>query len=162
MKALTLRHPWPWAIVALGKDVENRTWAPGRDQLAIGDWFAIHGGVTPRGADLVEVQIQASGLVATHRARVMRQCLVNGDLTVNDVILPGIVAVCRHAGVVRAGGSPWFEGPLGWRLADVAALPVPVPCRGAQGLWDIPDDVFAEVRLQFRQVLCGTEIGGRS
>ena len=26
MRALSLRQPWPWAILTLGKDVENRTW----------------------------------------------------------------------------------------------------------------------------------------
>ena len=30
MKALSVRQPWAWAIVALDKDVENRTWATNR------------------------------------------------------------------------------------------------------------------------------------
>lgn len=46
MLALTLKHPWPWAICVAGKDVENRTWAP--RQLRRGDRFAIHGGKQPR------------------------------------------------------------------------------------------------------------------
>jgi hypothetical protein len=26
MKALSIKHPWAWAIVHAGKDIENRTW----------------------------------------------------------------------------------------------------------------------------------------
>lgn len=39
-------------------------------------------------------------------------------------------------------------GPIGWVLADVIALPEPVPCRGAQGLWTLPDDVERRVMAQ--------------
>ena len=45
MKALTLRHPWAWAIVHCGKDVENRTWKP--VGLEKGDFLALHGAVAP-------------------------------------------------------------------------------------------------------------------
>lgn len=27
-KILTVRHPWAWAIIHGGKDIENRTWVP--------------------------------------------------------------------------------------------------------------------------------------
>ena len=30
----------------------------------------------------------------------------------------------------------WREGRWAWELANVKPLPVPVPCRGKQGLWD--------------------------
>lgn len=35
--------------------------------------------------------------------------------------------------------------------ADVRPLPEPVPCRGAQGLWNVPDDVEAAVLAQLRE-----------
>ena len=28
MRCLTLKHPWPWAVVCLGKTIENRRWRP--------------------------------------------------------------------------------------------------------------------------------------
>jgi len=45
------------------------------------------------------------------------------------------------SGVVTESADPWFVGPFGWVLSDVVVLPAPVPCRGAQGLWEVPADV---------------------
>lgn len=58
----------------------------------------------------------------------------------------GIVAVARLVEVVTQGhGDPWFFGPLGWTLDDVVTLPEPVPCKGLQGLWRLPDEVLMQV-----------------
>jgi hypothetical protein len=40
------------------------------------------------------------------------------------------------------------KSPVGWVLDDVIALDEPVPCPGAQGLWQLPIDVEARVRAQ--------------
>ena len=76
------------------------------------------------------------------------------------------MAVCRLVDCQRTPArllaSPWrgrltdrelalgvvAEGRLGWVLADVRALPAPVPCRGALGQWAVPLDVAA--RLEAR------------
>lgn len=42
----------------------------------------------------------------------------------------------------RAFGD-YSPGRYAWLLADVRPLAVPVPARGAQGLWDLPVDVAA-------------------
>lgn len=45
--------------------------------------------------------------------------------------------------------GPWAaRGQYHWRLANVRALPEPVPCKGALGLWTLPDDVEAAVAAQ--------------
>jgi hypothetical protein len=63
VKAITLRHPWPWAILAMGKRIENRTWEP--KGLRPGDRFAIHGGRVPRpGAARDRVRSEATYLLA--------------------------------------------------------------------------------------------------
>lgn len=37
-----------------------------------------------------------------------------------------------------------FEpGRFGWILEDIKALPTPIPWKGAQGFFDVPDDVIA-------------------
>lgn len=59
---------------------------------------------------------------------------------------------CRGQGVqVLPGGlcSPWAR-PWGWHwtLADVRPLATPVPCKGAQGFWRLPDAVDKLVRQQ--------------
>jgi hypothetical protein len=49
----------------------------------------------------------------------------------------GIVAIARFMGNVSSSDSPWFIGPIAWKLTDV--LPIdPIPCPGRQRLWDIP------------------------
>jgi hypothetical protein len=146
MLCLTLRHPWPWAICVLGKDIENRNWHPGR-RLPPGSWFAIHGGKWPSNeVELADLRDVAGGLAIDHRDR-----LPGGDATLLDVLrYTGVVAVCRLGAVVTASASSWFEGPYGWQLAATVVLPEPVPCRGQQGLWGLPDDVLAEVRRQFK------------
>jgi len=67
-----------------------------------------------------------------------------------QIVLPSysaIVAVARVVGVDREERTGWdVPGAVHWRLADVRRLAEPVSCRGAQGLWLVPDDVAAAVR----------------
>jgi len=64
----------------------------------------------------------------------------------------GIVAVCKIAGFLTGLPRGWFAGSpgYGWQLRDVTVLAQPVPCKGAQGLWPVPDDVLAAVRAQIQ------------
>ncbi len=41
MRAMTWHRPWPFAIFSLGKDIENRRWAP---QIGVREKLAIHAG----------------------------------------------------------------------------------------------------------------------
>lgn len=74
--------------------------------------------------------------------------------------LIGFVTVtgCHHASecVDTSTGelcSPWADwrrvgqtsGVYHWVMADPVALDEPIPMRGRQGLWNLPDDVLAEV-----------------
>ena len=73
---------------------------------------------------------------------------------------PGYLGALPHGAIVavakvdaisdpRAKASPWaVVGQEQWRFGRVFALPDPVPCKGAQGLWRVPDDVAALVRAQ--------------
>ncbi len=64
-----------------------------------------------------------------------------------------IEIVSGVAGVHVDVDSEWFFGPFGWILQDVVALAKPVPCRGAQGLWQPPADVAARVLEQAIEVV---------
>lgn len=65
--------------------------------------------------------------------------------TLNKWITPGIVATARLKGVASmfrgAQDGRWYFGPVGWVLEDVRPLDEPIPCRGAQGLWTVPDEI---------------------
>lgn len=135
-----------YAINHLGKDVENRTWpAP---KWLIGQWFAIHGGAEPKGATLREARQDLESLQA--------RGLAPASLTLAETITPGIVSVAKLDRCFEDSDddplseSPWFSGPFGWVWLELVGLPEPVPCRGALGLWDVPQDVLARVREQFR------------
>ena len=125
MYALTLWQPWAWAIARAGKDVENRTWPP--PKWLIGQRLAIHAG---KGWD------ESWNFWADHDE--------------NDPLYEcgaGIVAVVTVVGVITMGARPWFDGtgPYGWVLADVVPVDPPIPCRGRQGLWQLPPEVEAEL-----------------
>lgn len=76
------------------------------------------------------------------------------NITLRDAIIPGIMAIAQYGGIVSPdmdeSDDPWFEGPLAWRLDDLVELPEPIPCRGAQGLWLVPDELLPRVRDGFR------------
>jgi hypothetical protein len=124
MKALTLQPEWA-RLVAMpdgpgAKRCENRAWPTAHRGL-----LAIHAG-QPVGA-----------VVAVAR-------------------LIDCVAFERHDSGAPVPGEwrarhPWFaqdphaHGPWVWVLVDVRVLLWPVPCKGQLKLWDLPDDVAAQV-----------------
>jgi len=144
MRAITLKHPWPFAIAHLGKRIENRGWAPHPRQLAPGEVFAIHGGAVPRyETDWLDVASIASDLFA----RFGRPAGME-HIPTKDLVLPGIVAVATFGGVLRKSDDPWFQGPCGWVLEGVRTFLPPIRCPGAQGLWTVPPRVLAELEAR--------------
>lgn len=129
MKALTIRQPWAQAIADGHKPLENRTWRP--RSLPLGSPLAIHAGLA--------FEDTAVGQIADL-----------AGVTYDRTTAPGgvIVAVARLEGLVEESPSPWFCGPIGWRLGAVQAVSPPVPCKGGQGLWDVPRDVLAQLPLR--------------
>ena len=72
----------------------------------------------------------------------------------------GIVAVTKITGWdERLPARGWYLGPevdgkenYGWILGKTIPLLESVKCRGAQGIWLVPDDVLAAVRAQLAQI----------
>lgn len=148
MKAITLRHPWPFAICYWGKRIENRGWQP-RTELKIGQRFAIHGGRPPSNAayrryvcETTEQLIERFGW-PPH---------LDDETTFRElltlVVTPGIVGTAILSEILTESDDPWFEGPFGWQMTDVQVFDEPVSCPGAQGLWAVPKDI--EERLVAR------------
>jgi hypothetical protein len=153
MRALTLWPEWAWAIAHLGKDVENRIWAP--PSWLIGQTLAIHAGKNVGGkpgcksyhlgTTLVRETAISAGLDPSPLAEWVNKLhreLCNAT--------SAVVAVARvEAECERCEPSRWsVEGQRHWRLHDVVALREPVRCRGAQGLWVLPADIETNVREQ--------------
>jgi hypothetical protein len=112
--ALSVRQPWAWAIIAGGKDVENRSWnSRYRGPLLI------HAGraLDPDGF----AELQARGLEPPAQ-------LVRG----------AIIGQVRLVDVVRDHESSWAEpGAFHFLLADPVAFAHPRPCRGMLGLFRV-------------------------
>lgn len=121
MRALTLHRPWPWAILHAGKRFENRSWEP---KLEIGEIFAIHAGAT--------YDMSA----ATWMIRYM-----NVPPALPDADPVGIVALARYGGITVESDSPWFFGPLAWKLTEVWPVNPPIAVPGQQKLWYVHDDI---------------------
>ena len=132
MYCLTLKHPWPFAVCFLQKDVENRRWRP--PTRAVGGRLLIHGGLVPRyPSDRLAALETARELAAAHRPEMPIE-----DLEDRVFACTGLVANVRLEKCVVSSLSPWFHGPFGWVLGDVVPFPKPIPCTGRQGLWVLP------------------------
>lgn len=154
--ALTIHPEWVWAILRLGKNVENRTWsAPD----IVGKWLVIHGGgaiggrpMGKRGpSDFHRACLQ---YVATMAERGGGIVLSEGELQAAPAHIlkeaRGIVAICQVEGFVQGDAAGWYVGKpaIGWQLRRVVRLPEPIRCLGQQGLWKVPSDLVAQIREQ--------------
>lgn len=159
LRALTVKNPWAWALAHGGKRVENRWWSPpaGLEELAI------HAGARS-GWD------QAAELSPLIRAAWQRYAATLPEM--NAAAMPirsdalhidfsAIVAVatvggwhaasrCRDAGGCLC--DPWAASEqFHWEFPEVRTLARPVPCRGYQKLWTVPDEAEAAVRAQLEE-----------
>lgn len=137
MKALTLYQPWASLIAKRVKTIETRSWGTNyRGRIAI------HAGLDRK-----------AGICAFSSESFQKACVAAGV----DLGVPRGVIVCtaelwhcwqvgngtcpvrfsvneRHLGNIDPGRWLWF-------LRNVCPLHPPVPCRGARGLFDVPDEL---------------------
>lgn len=144
MKALTLWPEWAFAIARYGKDGENRTWRLWSS--LIGQPLAIHAGMRPI------INPESAESVRSDELWAFKQTLnsiaippeIRGTWREIDQIRGRIVAVVTCGEPTQRYSSPWSanDGQWFWPFTSVRVLPEPVPCRGAQGLWDVPAHIL--------------------
>ena len=131
MRALTIHQPFANFIADREKRYETRSWCTSYiGPLAIhasrNRDEAAYSGIAldgPFGA------IVAVGrLVACHRVEAIRESLSEAERDVGD----------------------YRDGRYAWEIADVVKLTHPVPWRGHQGLWSVPQDVATILDLSGR------------
>lgn len=151
MRALSIQQPWANAITYGTKRVENRTWTAPR--WIAGRTIAIHAGKKP---DISAKPPAGEAWPMDHKMHlgaVIAVAEVSGCHHSEECMLPASAVLPG----VRAGCSPWaVRGQFHWDLADVRPLPEPVPCKGALGLWRLPEDVEKAVRAQAEAGDAGT------
>lgn len=153
MRALTLWPEWAWAVAHLGKDVENRGWAP--PSYILGQWIAIHAGKNVGGRTGPRAYQEGTALVIETALRVGLDPYAPDSFVTRMhrelcATTSAVVAVARvEAECARCAPSAWAAaGQYHWRLHDVRTLARAVPCRGAQGLWVVPREVEDAVAAQ--------------
>ncbi len=140
LRALTIHQPWAACIASGQKLTENRTWATKhRGPLAI------HAGAD---FDKYPALRPASG-----PASIALDAYYDAPsrLWVRSAVLAVVSLDDCHPYEPGCCASPWAEREPGrwhWVLADVRALPEPVPCKGALSLWRPSADVTERVLAQ--------------
>lgn len=119
--ALSVRQPWAWAIVAAGKNIENRSWRRPNPGLMFRGAFAVHASTGMTRAEYEDA--------ADFMATIGVACPPPADL-----VRGAIVGVARVVDVVRDSDSHWFAGPVGLVLADPQLIE-PIPSPGALGFF---------------------------
>mgnify|MGYP001590479018 CR=1 FL=1 len=144
MKALTLTQPWATLVAIGAKRMETRSW-----QTKYRGPLAIHA---------------AKGFSESARLLLYREPFVSctefeppqGWGHFNLVPTGAIIAVVDLMDVIPTGnlgfGEQVFEpersfgdfghGRFAWVLQYVRLLPQPVPCKGALGLWTVPEGLI--------------------
>lgn len=133
--ALTLIQPWATLVLHHGKDVENRSWTPG-DRLRAGARVWIHAGKKLEGDTTQWALKEIPGFAAR--------------MAEHDLPRGALVGHVRFDGASSMSTSPWFVGPIGWRISDPVALATPIPCFGALGLWKVPPSVLERAAEDLR------------
>ena len=152
-----MKQPWTWAIACAGKTVENRSRPTSYRGL-----LAIH---ASKGYDEDAVIPDASAAATLRRlvAQIrlaQRRTQESLHLAAGAIIAVAELDGCHyHADCLRSGkrGSAWgtypcsawaMPGQFHWTLTRVRPLAEPVPCKGALGIWTVPEDAESAVRAQ--------------
>jgi hypothetical protein len=119
LTALSLKQPWAFAVLCLGKDIENRTWRSGF-----------------RG----RVILHASKSVDPAGVRYLREAgfAVPDTLPLGAYVGEVTITECRPLAACR---SPWAFGPWCYLLERPVCYQMPVVGRGQLGFYRIPEEV---------------------
>lgn len=155
LKALTLWRPWPWAIFHAPtnpKRIENRPWKPWPS--IIDRRIALHAGKT-FDSDAAE---DLCSMYSMHPDGAPPYGWKHEGL-IGVVTIQGTAGSFAEAERFSRGQGEWFSGPYAWLLKDVLAFPEPIPCRGAQGLWDLPPEAEKKVSETLRAMDAARKAG---
>src|SRR5437016_2208481 len=113
--ALSVRQPWAWALIFVGKDIENRKW-----NTKFRGTVAIHA---------------AFGMTAEEYQDAEAFMIMRGIRLppAEDLVRGAIIGFVDIVDVVQSHPSPWFEGKYGFVVTNPHPLLKPIACKGALG-----------------------------
>lgn len=152
MKAISIWQPHASLLVLGPKRYETRGWAVPRS--LIGKRVAIH--AAKADGDLIEIAEyifdRKAGVEADERMDAYVAAIIGagyrtcGDMPRGCII--GSVILRESLAADRAedhnGFGDFSVGRFAWRVSDSKVLSKPVPVRGMQGFFDVPDELMAE------------------
>jgi hypothetical protein len=141
VKALSLSQPWASIVVFGPKRIENRPMTPSlyaQARRAVGTTIGIHAAKSYDPGIAVEQARRELGLPGERK---LPRGAMLATARLADVLFYGELQRKLAAGEVNPDQERWAFGPLCILLADVVALPAPIPCRGMLGFWTVPADV---------------------
>jgi hypothetical protein len=134
-RGLTLHQPYASAIALGLKKNETRSWYTTYRKVV-----AIHAGLhVPQYARTFALNEAAAGVlpsIDTLPLGAVVALAVVGDCVPTESLEP--TALERRYG-------DYTPGRWAWRLEDIVPLPEPVPARGYQGIWGLPEDVATRI-----------------
>ncbi len=141
MKAISLWQPWASALM-LGKgfkEHETRHWSTNYRGLV-----AIHAAKRWTRDEVYALdELVSAGfpLNSPPRGCVLGYAELRDCVEITDVSTPPRMPRDRIAG-------NWTPGRFAWRFTNHVLLPEPIPYRGAQGFFDVPDSLLNVVAVQ--------------
>jgi len=163
MKALSVRQPWPWAMLCGDlpdpKRVENRSWHP--PWTMVGQRLLIHAsrGCTRQEYEEAVQWMWQSRLIERGQCPPLKQLPRGGIVGVavlDSTILPGGLGSFKEGRAERRrmqrrrhpmADSPWYiGGGYGLVLRDVEPCTF-VECKGALGFFDVDDAIVRQAGL---------------
>lgn len=152
MTVLSLRQPWAWVVVHLGKDIENRKW----DTQFRGD-FLIHAskGMTKDeyyGCMMFCRQVLGSSVMRNFPPlKALPRGVIVGAARLVGVLPPCPDCVCdADIGLVRkpCGRDHRWHMPwqYGFQLVNIRPSPALIECKGMLNFFKAPDDVAERLR----------------
>ncbi|MBB5547379.1 hypothetical protein [Paraburkholderia fungorum] len=152
MKAISIWQPHATLLLLGPKRYETRGWTVPRTLL--GKRVAIHAAKTD--GDLIEIVqyilARKDGIAADEAMDAYVAAIVGagyrtcGEMPRGCII--GSVILCESLAAERAedhnGFGDFSAGRFAWRVSDSKVLAKPVPFRGMQGFFDVPDELMAE------------------
>lgn len=141
MKAISLWQPWASAIALGLKTIETRSWSTKyRGELAI------HAANRWAGDQREFARIEH--MVGRLPARVPLGAIV-AVATLSEVRSTYDLRV--EVGPIERIYGDYRDGRYGWVLTDIRPLREPIPYRGAQGFFNVPDEVLSDAVLASRK-----------
>lgn len=125
MKCISIKQPWAWLIAAGYKDIENRSWAT----KFRGECF-IHAS-----ACLTRKEYHECCDIAL---KIDRR-LVSRMPCRADFLRGGIIGKCEIYDVVTESDSPWFFGPVGWRVRNAMHFSQLHPIKGQLQFFEVEE-----------------------